>query len=290
MRVLIIGGSGFIGKQLVLHAPNNVDLTYSFFSSPLQNTDISSIKLDLLDKDLKWDRIIEGFDAIMISARPNGDTKSKRDIVASKTAESLQMLVDTIRNSKKKPFLVAIHGSLSYGDRGDDLVQVSPDINPIGFAESYAIGEKPIRDYYDKMGMAAIIRAPWVLGKGSWYQGMYGSPDKIPYFAKNPWMSIVDSVALAKSAWDCLLKSEPGIFHPILTYRCRQNDFAEIVKSVTKKTLVKQGWFRLLLYESQMKNSVLASIKLDDQQGDASEKETARKNLVLKIKHIHSDF
>ena len=290
MRVLIIGGSGFIGKKLVHHAPRNIVLTYSYFSYPIADSETNSLKLDLMDEEIIWDNIIEGYDAIIISARPNGHDRGSRDATAVRTAKGFSNLINAIERSNKSPFLLAIHGSLSYGDRRDDLVHIHSKINPIGFAQSYAIGERPIREYLVNSGDVAIIRAPWVLGNGSWYQSMYLAPKNIPLLSKNPWMSIVDVDDLAQSAWDILLNLKPGIYHSKLTYRCKQNEFATIVNSVSKKPLVKQGWIKLLFYEKQMRESILASIKIDDSRGNASEENAAKIDLIGKITKLHSGF
>ena len=290
MRVLIIGGSGFIGRKLVIQAPSEIDITYSYYSKPIPDANVNSIKLNLMDNDLNWKDIIEGYDSIIICARPKGKNKSERDDVAIKTAKSFTAMIDAIQKSENNPFLLAIHGSLSYGDRNEDLVNTNSKISPIGFAQSYSIGEKPIRDYLKNSGNVAIIRAPWVLGNGSWYQSMYMASKKIPLLSKNPWMSIVYLDDLAQSAWEILLKSKPGVYHSKLTYRCKQNEFAKIITSITKKPYVKLGNIRLMFYEKQMRKSILSSIKLDDSRGSVSEEDFARQALIEKITKIHSDL
>ena len=65
MRVLIIGGSGFIGRKLVIQAPSEIDITYSYYSKPIPDSKVKSIKLNLMDKGLNWKDIIEGYDSII---------------------------------------------------------------------------------------------------------------------------------------------------------------------------------------------------------------------------------
>jgi dTDP-4-dehydrorhamnose reductase len=103
-------------------------------------------------------------------------------------------------------------------------------------------------------------------------------------------MSIVYLDDLAQSAWEILLKSKPGVYHSKLTYRCKQNEFAKIITSITKKPYIKLGNIRLMFFEKQMRKSILSSIKLDDSRGSVSEEDLARQALIEKITKIHSDL
>jgi nucleoside-diphosphate-sugar epimerase len=120
---------------------------------------------------------------------------------------------------------------------------------------------------------------------------MYLEPDKIPIIGQGKqWVSVVSVEGLAEFVWQVVESQRNGILHPNLIYRCRQKEFASLVKEVTKKQTHKLGRFKLMWMEKQMRESVLASIKLDDGMGNQSENQTSKMNLKSAIEEIYSGF
>ena len=184
-----------------------------------------------------------------------------------------------------------MNGSLTYGHRDEELVKNDDEINPTGFAKSYSIAEKPFRDYLSQHNDIAIIRAPWVLGPGSWFIQMYLMANKIPIIGNGKqWMAIVTVDDLAEYVWQLVEMRTGGVFHPKLISRCRQKDFAFLVQQVTNKQIKRIGKFSLLRIETQKRESILASIKLDDGEGYQSESESSKNELKNIIKEIYEGF
>tara|TARA_B100000614_G_scaffold75379_1_gene67295 strand:+ start:414 stop:1304 length:891 start_codon:yes stop_codon:yes gene_type:complete len=291
LRVLIVGASGFIGSDLSRSAPDDIELVGTFSSTQIDSHGFEVRRLDLLDRELDWNEELSGFDCVIIAARPAGHDRDSRSKIGKETRDVFAAMIEAVRGLPVKPHLIALHGSLSYGDCGENLVSIGDKINPIGFAESYSIGEKPIRDYCDSGGKCAVIRAPWVLGGGSWYQAMYALPDKIPILRSgSQWMSIITVEALSQFIWDCVKKERVGVLHPPLSYRCRQRDFAKLISDVSGNKITNLGWLGMLRFEPQMRDSVLASIRLDDGREYSSEEESKRVQLENYIKRIHTGF
>ena len=291
MRVLLLGSSGFIGQSIATSAPDYIHVTGTYKSSESSAKGDEKIQLDYLSTEIDWSKLIDGFDCIIVAARANStDPKSRTDL--SKNASiSFENLLSAINSSSETKNLLVINGSLSYGDRGEELVETDSDFNPTGFAKSYAIAEAPFRKFQTRGGKIAIIRAPWVLGKGSWYEQMYDSMDHTPVLAKGKqWMSIITLEDLSGYIWNCVENESIGVFHPKLTYRCRQKEFAGIVAGITEKKTRDYGFFRFLGWDKQMKESVIASIRLDDERGNVSENLESKSNLIQYLQNIHSDF
>ncbi|MCH1481815.1 MAG: NAD(P)-dependent oxidoreductase [Candidatus Poseidoniaceae archaeon] len=291
MRVLLIGASGFIGSKILDLSPENITLTGTYCTNKISSENIVSLQLDILDKSLKWNEIIDGYDCIIIAARPIGFDEKSRTKVALQTSNGFLDMIDAVSNSSNPPRLVAIHGSLSYGHCGEKLISVSEKILPTGFAKSYSVGEKPFRDYLAEGNNCAIIRAPWILGPASWYSELYLKSQEIPILGNGrQWMSIVTLDSLAKSVWDAVLQPKSGIIHPKLSYRCRQEEFANLVADVSNKKIKKIGRLQLLRFEKQTRQSIIASIKLDDGNSMDSESDSNRQKILEYLKQIHSDF
>ena len=291
MRVLLIGASGFIGSKVIDLIPENIMLTGTYCTNKINPKNIVSQQLDILDKSLNWEEIIDGYDCIIIAARPIGFDEKSRTKVALQTSNGFSEMIDAVSNSSNPPYLVAIHGSLSYGNCGDKLILVNEKIAPTGFAKSYSLGEKPFRNYLQEGNNCAIIRAPWVLGSASWYHELYAKPEEIPILGNGrQWMSIVTLDSLAKSVWDAVLQPKSGVIHPKLSYRCRQEEFAKLVADISNKKIKKIGRLQLLRFEKQTRQSIIASIKLDDGNSRDSESDSNRQKILEYLKQIHSGF
>ena len=291
MKVLVLGASGFIGKKIVLKAPGNIELTGTYFKNEITIENGHFEYLNYLDEGLDWKQIIESYSCIIVAARANAESSIERNTVSHRSKVAFTKMINAVRESRLKPFIVALNGSLTYGNRGEELVRTNDGINPVGFAKSYSIAEKPFRDYLTQGNEIAIVRAPWVLGPGSWFSQIYLGTNKIPIIGKGKqWMAVVSVEDLAEYVWQLVEVRTRGIFHPKLISRCRQKDFALAVQQVTKKQIQKLGRFSLLRMEKQMRESILASIKLDDGEGNQSESDSAKIELKNAIKDIYSGF
>jgi nucleoside-diphosphate-sugar epimerase len=291
MRVLLLGASGFIGRSIAAKVPETIELTGTYYQNKPEFEHIKVEQFDYLDSGIDWQQIVMQYDCIIVAARANADTEVDRSKVSEKAQSAFSKLTQAVHESKSKPFIVAVNGSLSYGHRGEDLVKTSDTIAPTGFARSYSIAEKPFREFLRAGHEIAIIRAPWVIGLGSWFSLMYLKPNRVPIIKDGKqWMSLVSVGGLADYVWQVVESSKSGVLHPELTYRCRQKEFANIVKNVTSKQTRSIGGIKRMRMEKQMRESVLASIKLDDGMGSVSENQGAERRLIAIVEEIYSVF
>lgn len=291
MRVLLVGASGFIGRSIAMKAPEHLELTGTYFRNKPEIENIQLEQFNFLDTNVDWSALVEQYDCIIIAARANGDTEPNRNEVSRQACDAFTRFIEAVRKCQSKPFIVTVNGSLSYGECGEKLVKIDDQINPTGYARSYAVAEKPLRDFLSNGQDVAIIRAPWVIGASSWFPMMYLHSNRIPIIGNGmQWMSLVSVDDLAEVVWKTVESSKSGVLHPQLTYRCRQKEFAELVHEVTSKKKRRIGIFRRQRMEVQMRESVLASIRLDDGFANQSEEQTNRERLKSLIEAIHSGF
>lgn len=287
MRVLLLGSSGFIGREIAKLTPENTHLTGTYNINKPKNTQYELMKLNLLSEDIDWREVITSYDCVIVAARANSTEAKLRTELSIRASKSFANLIEALTKHPDPKYLLVINGSLSYGERGDDLVNPDDKIYPIGFAKSYSVAEKPFIEYQRKGGRIGIVRAPWVLGNGSWFTQMYLQPEKVPLIHQGKqWMSIVTVEELAKYAWGAVLDEKIGVLHPKLTYRCRQEEFAKIVAEVSSKPVKKHGRLKMSGWDKQMRESILASIRLDDGYDNESESLEARQNLLSYIQEI----
>lgn len=291
MKVLLLGASGFIGKSIANHAPNHVNLTGTYCTNKPTAVKFETQKLDYLDANLDWEQLIQPYDCIVVAARASGATAAQRNEVARLGKISFKGLIDAVKARSTPPHLVAMHGSLTYGDMGEALVNTNAPVRPSGFASSYSLAESPFREHQKQGGSIAIVRAPWVIGAFSWYRRLYATSPTIPLIGHgNQWMSLVSVDELATYVWKLAEERASGIIHPPLTYRCRQREFVKMVQTVSGKDIKRMRWWTLRRMEKQMRTSILASIRLDDGNSMGSEGEQARKTMQRYLEDLHRGF
>jgi nucleoside-diphosphate-sugar epimerase len=289
--VVVLGGSGFIGRHFVDKTPKDVHLRILSPQKHPSTENIQWIQGDFLKSDFDFDALLKDADAIIHLARPSANNSQARIRISKKTALANNRLLKA-RKKIGSPHLIAMHGSLSYGDCGDTLVTCETEVKPTGFAAAYATGEKPIREAMGEGGIT-IIRAPWVLGDGSWFNQLYKYGKNSPIFSKQPvWMSIVEVNSLAKQTWEILSQGKMGVVHPRLSGRLLQSDFARFVGQIRGVKTSRIGYFRFLFeYDEMTRKSIQASIRLQDGNGDFSESAEAVDALKASLQEIlHSDF
>ena len=208
--------------------------------------------------------------------------------MANRTRKAIKSMISAIEESSVSSTVV-LHGSLSYGDRGEEIVAIDSKLNPKGYSKAYSIGERPWIKYFEQGGDVKIVRLPWILGPGSWFNMLYAG-DIIPIInGGRQWMSLVWINTLSDYIWS-LIDKKAGIFHPPLTYTCRQADFARLVAeargldttSVSESELIRR-------YGRMVTESLLCSVRIDDSRGMKSESELSMQNIRSYLHSLSSD-
>ena len=276
-RTLVTGGSGFIGSTIIKVSPSKIRALVH--KEAVEGNKIDRVYGDFLSGENQFEKWIDGINSIIHTARPSSGNTAGRYRIARRTRKANASMVSVVKESTITSTLL-MHGSLSYGHRGEDLVHTDSILNPMGYAKAYSIGERPWVDYLHSGGGVKIVRAPWVLGPGSWFEMLY-CEEKIPVFGDgSQWMSLVSVESLADFTWS-VLSDEPGVYHPPLLYRCRQSDFAKIVseiRGVGISVVSRSGLTRK--YGKMATDSICSSIRLDDGNGMSSESESSLEKLV----------
>lgn len=177
MRILLIGGSGFLGKQILqvcLSGSNNevIAIENKTKIAPAPGLQIVSGGLNNVSQDfLNY----VNPDIIIHSARP-AFPKLKRlgRILSSYHAAALNnKLIKNLIKSKRRPPLIFASGTLCYGNNAQIAYEDALS-NPISFARDYFRGEMPVlRHLKNSNYPIKILRFPWLLGNGSWFKWFY---------------------------------------------------------------------------------------------------------------------
>ena len=276
-RTLVTGGSGFIGSAIIKASTSNIRALVH--KEAVEGNNIDRVYGDFLSGENQFEKWIDGVNSIIHTARPSSGKTAGRYRIARRTRKANISMVSAVKEAKI-PSTILMHGSLSYGHRGEELVQTDSILNPVGYAEAYSIGERPWVDYLHSGGGVKVVRAPWVMGPGSWFEMLY-CEEKIPVFGDgSQWMSLVSVESLADFTWS-VLSDEPGVYHPPLLYRCRQSDFAKIVSEIRGVAISVVSRSRLTRkYGKMATDSICSSMRLDDGNGMSSESDSSQEKLV----------
>ena len=276
-RTFVTGGSGFIGSMIIKASTSNIRALVH--KEAVEGNKIDRVYGDFLSSENQLEKWIDGVNSIIHAARPSSGNTAGRYRIARRTRKANLSMVSVVKESNI-PSTILMHGSLSYGHRGEDLVHTDSILNPVGYAEAYSIGERPWVDYLHSGGGVKVVRAPWVMGPGSWFEMIY-CDEIIPVFGDGrQWMSLVSVESLADFTWS-ILSDEPGVYHPPLLYRCRQSDFAKIVseiRGVGTSVVSRSGLTRK--FGKMAADSICSSIRLDDGNGMSSESDSSLDKLV----------
>jgi nucleoside-diphosphate-sugar epimerase len=241
-KILIIGGSGFVGRHILKEAiSGNHEIFAIEHKRPLPQYKtvhivkggIRAIDRHLLD-DLQPDIVFH-------TARPTipAFKKAGRILAAYKAKKLNRRLITETKASKQIPKLVFISGSLMYGSSDSASNEDSP-LNPVSYARQYFPGEKPVIEAVHKEDFpVTVVRLPWLLGKGSWFEWFYLRPmlsaKAIPLFGKGEnLMEIVDILDTAKIISKRVLENKHhGILNLVSAGAVSQLDFATAISEVT---------------------------------------------------------
>ncbi len=175
-KVLVIGGSGFAGRHLVAELKcKGIDVYAIEHRVALAATEkITIVKGGIKAVDRKLIDTIRP-DVVFHLARPTFPRlmKAGRILAARYAARLNRNLIKELEYSINPPTLVFASGSLMYGQSPVPATEDQP-LRPISYARQYFPGEMPVLDALQKSRISVkIIRFPWLLGLGSWFDWFY---------------------------------------------------------------------------------------------------------------------
>ncbi|MEO0168998.1 MAG: NAD(P)-dependent oxidoreductase [candidate division WOR-3 bacterium] len=248
MRAFVIGGSGFIGREIInaLRGKGLEVLAYE------HKTPIKGVKT--VKGGLRGVIKHNDYDVLFHLAKFSHSNTIGRFL---KSLWGYFLNSDIVRVLKGRK-LVYFSGSLVYG--GGVANENSP-IKPVGFARFYFLQEKPFLKYKN----ALILRPGWVLGDGSWFKRFYLNVmlrnGFVPIYGHGEnIMSLITLKDCAILSTELALKCEIGIYN-LFSEHWKQKHFAELLSDITGFPIKKVGFWEVLNLETW--EALTHSLKLE---------------------------
>ena len=270
--LLILGATGFIGSEIYQY----FRITYPHLQIAIvlrnaaKNKDYNHPNTTIINQDLRWidwTKLHMKFKTVIHCARINASRAGRlgRWWASWQGAWANKKLLHFL--SKNESRLLFISGSLMYGNgRFNDQEK---KLNPLSFAREYFTAEKPIVQAakYDSSALKVqIIRVPWVLGNGSWYQAFYHQytlkHKAIPLYGDGQnLMSFVGTKSIAKGL-DLIYQNKENkqpVFHLAYSQTWTQQEFVRHLATQFQLPIKK---IDLATFQSAIQEAFSSSIEL----------------------------
>jgi nucleoside-diphosphate-sugar epimerase len=240
-RVILIGGSGFLGSRLMTELLQG---EFEIFAVENKTSLPKNRKLHMIEGGISaiTTELINEINPEIIfhCARPTFPRFKRlgRYLASLSAFRKNQRLLKTLQKSASKPLLVFASGSLMYGN-SELPHDESSTLQPISYARQYYRGEIPFLNILKKkIYPVQIIRLPWLLGNGSWFSWFYLNSlrqhGSIPIFGEGKnMMEILNVEDAAKLMLEIsILGKNPGIFNIPSQKALTQKEFTEEIANI----------------------------------------------------------
>lgn len=210
-RILVLGGSGYVGAEVVRHAPKNAIVWSTYYKHPPVHPNVKALYVDLFDKR----SLCNAFDVsrpmtvICVARLGIADTDPKLATAA------MRHLVEIVRNTHAT-LLYLSSDAVFDGQRGNYTETDSP--HPItAYGQAKLAAEKIIREYLDN---ALIVRVGYIYGEGA--GGIDKRTRQLLKEAQNGksvrrfvdmYRSPINVTDLARAIWSVVMDNKTGIVH-----------------------------------------------------------------------------
>jgi nucleoside-diphosphate-sugar epimerase len=176
--ILLLGATGFIGNAVyrLLSQRSDMELCV-LLRKPQPGFDGGQVFYGTLE-NFDWEQLEVVPDVIIHLARINSRRWAGwgRWLAARRGYTANKRLLQYLDRHGAHTRIIYASGSLMYGNNNNPVYEDS-NLSPISFARQYIKAERPFLRRLEKQTTQGpgicLLRVPWVLGRGSWFQAFY---------------------------------------------------------------------------------------------------------------------
>lgn len=237
-KIAVLGASGFIGAAIVEHAVLEPGIRQVF---ALQHHSLVPESKDGRVKVLNGSlsdlpQELYAADTLFHAARQASSKGRIGRLLRSLSGQSKnERLANRLITMNVHVWYVS--GSLMYGNSRHPVDETAA-LDPISFARMYQYAERPFVRISQQSHQGHILRVPWVLGNGSWFQRFYLEPmlheGYIPLYGKGDnVMTFIDRSDLGSAAIRISRIPQVSVANLFMDDYISQEMFAEILHTLS---------------------------------------------------------
>ncbi len=260
MKIVIAGGTGFVGRQLVSDLSNENEVLVLTRGESKQNENVKYLKWNPYEQDINFlSNAISGYDAVINltgeSIANNRWSKKEKDLILKSRAMSTRYIVDSIGKAEKRPKILVNSSAIGYYKKDtDEELNESSGISTDFLSKTCIMWENEAMKAA-KFGInVAIIRTGIVIGKG----GILERLDKLVKYGfsayqKGQWLSWIDLQDLSDLMSFIIYKNLKGPFNAVSPNPIQTSDLFSILAEIgNKKKLIRIPTFLVDLFLGEM--------------------------------------
>ena len=260
MKIVIAGGTGFVGRQLVSDLSNENEVLVLTRGESKQNENLKYLKWNPYEQDINFlSNAISGYDAVINltgeSIANNRWSKKEKDLILKSRAMSTRYIVDSIGKAEKRPKILVNSSAIGYYKKDtDEELNESSGISTDFLSKTCIMWENEAMKAA-KFGInVAIIRTGIVIGKG----GILERLDKLVKYGfsayqKGQWLSWIDLQDLSDLMSFIIYKNLKGPFNAVSPNPIQMSDlFSMLAEIGNKKKLIRIPTFLVDLFLGEM--------------------------------------
>ena len=285
MKIVIAGGTGFVGRQLVSDLSNENEVLVLTRGESKQNENVKYLKWNPYGQDITFlSNAISGYDAVINltgeSIANKRWSKKEKDLILKSRVMSTRYIVDSIGKAEKRPKVLVNSSAIGYYKKNtDEELNESSGISTDFLSKTCIMWENEAMKAA-KFGVSvSIIRTGIVIGKG----GILERLDKLVKYGfsayqKDQWLSWIDLHDLSAMVRFIVYKNLKGPFNAVSPNPVQMSGlFSMLAEIEHKKMLIRIPGFminlllgemgRLLIFSSQKvipKNAIDSGFSFGD--------------------------
>ncbi len=269
MKIVIVGGTGFVGKQLVSDLSNENEVLILTRGETKEDKKVKYLKWNPYEQDINFlAGVISGYDAVINLAGESIANKrwsrKEKDLILKSRIISTRYIIDAIEKAEERPKILVNSSAIGYYKKNtNEELNENSGVGTDFLSKTCIMWENEAMKAAKFRVNVSIIRTGIVIGKG----GILERLDKLVKYGfsayeKDQWLSWIDLQDLSDMIRFIIYKNLKGPFNAVSPNPIQMSEFFSILAEIERKkrlinipssfiNLLLGDMARLLVFSSQ---------------------------------------